>query len=304
MRKPRKGPSSRQTVSAPQKRRLFRDLDRADDRFIKRIEVFLDFLYRRYFRVTVAGWENVPPERVLFVGNHNGMITFEVLMLFYAWYQRYGLTRRAVGLAHGIALDNPLFRWLCPRIGAVPADPEVAREALARDFSVLVYPGGEKEAFRSFMERKKVDFYGRKGFLRLALAARAKVVPIASVGAHEAYWILWRGEWLADKLGLKKRYRLHGVPITFRFLVLLSFLAVGGPALFPLLFAPAMFAWALTPLPTQMSFHILPAIDLQALIDPSRSEDENLDHLYQIVTGVLQDEVLRMYRERKVPVLG
>lgn len=296
--------TGRQKVTAPQRRRLFRDLDKADDRFIKRIEPFLEFLYKKYFRVSVSGWDNVPPEKVLFVGNHNGLITFEVIMLFYSWYMRYGLTRRAVGLAHGVALDHPMFRWLCPRVGAVPADPEVAREALARDYSVLVYPGGEKEAFRSFWERKKVDFYGRKGFLRLALDSHVKIVPIVSVGSHEAYWILWRGEWLAEKLGLKKRYRLHGLPITARFLALLGFLAIAGPAVFPLLFAPVVFAWALTPLPTQMSFRVLPPIDVQSMVDPSKSEDENLSHLYDHVVGVIQSEVTTMYAERKLPVVG
>src|ERR1035437_8034039 len=117
-------------VTQAQKRRLFRDLDRCDPEFAEKISPILDLLYNKYFRCDVKGWENVPDTKCLFVGNHNGMITFEVVMLFYAWWKRYKFTRRALGLAHGVALNNPFFRWICPRIGAIPADPDVANEAM------------------------------------------------------------------------------------------------------------------------------------------------------------------------------
>src|ERR1700759_1105636 len=132
-------------VTNPQKRRLFRDLGRIEPDFAEKIAPFLEGLYHYYFRVDMAGEENIPEEKVLFVGNHNGLLTFEVLMLFYWWWKKFGSSRRALGLAHSVALNNPFFRWIIPRIGAIPADPEVAYEALERDYSVLVYPGGEKE---------------------------------------------------------------------------------------------------------------------------------------------------------------
>ncbi len=211
------------------------------------------------------------------------MLTFEVLMLFYAWYKQFGATKPAVGLAHSVALENPFFRWLIPRIGAIPADPEIAMEALGKGFSLLAYPGGEKESFRPYKDRKKIDFYQRKGFIRLALKSGVPMVPIVSVGAAESYVILNRGEELAKRLGLYDKFRLHGVPITFRGIFFLWCVATGLFTFFPLLLAPVALAAVFVPLPAKMTFKILPPIDVRALWDQSLSEEQNLQNVYNHV---------------------
>jgi 1-acyl-sn-glycerol-3-phosphate acyltransferase len=291
-------------VTAAQRRRLFRDLGRIDPEFVEKLEPFLEGLWNHYFRCELTGWENVPEGRVLFVGNHNGLITWEVLMLLHSWWKRFGASRRALGLAHGIALSNPFFRWITLRIGAIPADPEVAYEAMARGYSLLVFPGGEKESMRPFTERKKVDFYQRKGFIRLALRAGVPIAPIVSVGAHESYVILHRGEELAEKLGLKKKLRLHGMPITFRGIFFAWCVATGVFTFFPLLLAPAAFAAIFVPLPTKMTFRILPPIDVQAMLDPKLDEEANLQRIYDHIVGVMQAVLTEEYSKRKLPVLG
>lgn len=296
--------STSQGATAAQRRRLFRDLDRVEPEFAERLGPFLEGLYRYYFRCDISGWENVPSGKAMFVGNHNGLLTFEVLMLFHAWWKRYRGSRQALGLAHALALDNPFFRWLIPRIGAIPADPDIAFEALERGYSLLVYPGGEKEAFRPYTDRKQVEFYGRKGFLRLALKAGVPICPIVSIGAQESYVILHRGEEIAEALGLKEKYRLHGVPITFRGLFFMWCVASGMLTFFPLLLAPAAFASTFVPLPAKMTFRILPPIDLQARLNPKLSEDENLEALYQYVTGEMQRVLTEEYDKRRLPVLG
>ncbi len=291
-------------VSSAQKRRLFRDLGRVDHDFARKIEPFLEGLYKYYFRCNVAGWENFPKEKALFVGNHNGLLTFEVLMLFYAWWKRFGSSKRALGLAHSLALNNPVFRWIIPRIGAIPADPEIAIEALSRDYSLLVYPGGEKESFRPYSERKKVDFYQRKGFIRLALKAKVPIVPVVSIGAHESYVILHRGEEIAEKLGLKEKFRLHGVPITFRSLFFMWCMVSGVFTLFPLLLAPAAFASIFIPMPAKMDFKILPPIDVSAMMDSSLTEEQNLQNIYDFVIKTMQDVLTEEYKKRKLPLIG
>ncbi len=287
-----------------QKKKLFRDLNRADPRFQEKISPFLEGLYQYYFRVDMTGWENVPEQKALFVGNHNGLLTFEVLMLFHAWFKRFGTARRAVGLAHAIALNNPLFSWLIPKLGAIPGDPEIAYEALARDYSLLVFPGGEKEAFRKFTDRKKLDFFNRKGFIKLAIRAQVPIVPIVSIGAHETYVILDRGEEIAKKLGLYDSMRLHGVPITFRSIFFAWCVTTGVFTFFPLLIAPAAFMAIFVPLPAKMSFRILPSIDVVKMLDPAQSEEANLQRIYDHVVGVMQETLEREYALRKFPVLG
>ncbi|MBC7692043.1 MAG: hypothetical protein H7222_09755 [Methylotenera sp.] len=291
-------------VSAAQRRRLFKDLEKVDPAFAEKISPFLEGLYSHYFRCEISGWENVVEGKALYVGNHNGLLTFEVLMLFHAWWKRFGNTRRAFGLAHSIALNNPFFRWLIPRIGALPADPEVAYEALQKNYSLLVYPGGEKESFRPYKERKKVDFFQRKGFIRLALKAKAPLIPIVSVGAHESYVILHRGEELAERLGLKEKFRLHGLPITFRSIFFMWCVTTGIFTFFPLLIAPAAFLAIFIPLPAKMTFKILPAVDVVSMVNPELSEEENLQVIYDHVLDLIQTTVTEEYSKRKLPVVG
>jgi 1-acyl-sn-glycerol-3-phosphate acyltransferase len=291
-------------VSAAQTRKIFRDLQKADVHFFKKIEPFLEGLYKYYFRCDISGWENIPDKNALYVGNHNGILTFEVLMLFYAWWNRFGSTRRALGLAHNVALRNPFFRWIIPRLGAIPAHPNVAVEALNRGYSLLVFPGGEKEAFRSYFERKKIDFFRRKGFIRLALKSGVPIVPIVSIGAHESYVILHRGEEIAEKLGLKEKYRLHGVPITFRSLFFMWCIASGIFTFFPLLLAPAAFTSIFIPMPAKMDFKILPPVNVAELINPELSEEQNLEHIYDHIVQIMQKVLTDEYEKRKLPIVG
>ena len=275
-----------------------------DPKFIEKLNPFLEGLWNHYFRCEIDGFEHLPDSKALYVGNHNGLLTFEVLMLFYIWHQKFGYRRQALGLAHNIVLRNPVFRWILPRVGAIPADPEVADEAMRLGFSLLVYPGGEKESFRPFSERAKVDFYGRKGFVKLALRNRVPIVPIVSIGAHESYVILDRGEELAEALGLKKHFRLHGVPITFRSIFFVWCLVTGVFTFFPLLLAPWAFLATFVPLPAKMTFKILEPIDLQVHWDKNLSEEENLEQLYQLVIDTMQATLTEEYSKRRLPILG
>lgn len=275
-----------------------------DPRFIEKITPFLDGLYRHYFRVEVTGWENVVEGGALYVGNHNGMITFEVLMLFYAWWTRFKGSRKAFGLAHAVALNNPFFNWITPKIGAIPASPAYADEALHRGHSLLVFPGGEKECFRPYAERAKVDFYQRKGFLKVAIRNRVPIVPIVSVGAHESYFIMSRGEELAEALGLKKKYRLHGLPLTPTSVFLAWCMATGLFTFFPLLLVPAVFTAMVTPLPAKMKFVILDPIPVADMIDEKLGDEENLQKLYDLVIARIQERLTVEYQQRRLPVLG
>lgn len=265
---------------------------------------FLEGLYKYYFRCEMTGWENVPEGKCLFVGNHNGLLTFEVLMMFYGWWEKFKGARRALGLAHVVALQNPIFKRIIPRLGAIPAEPELAIEAFERGYSLLVYPGGEKEAFRPYKERKVVDFYQRKGFIRLALKAKVPIVPIVSVGAHESYIILSRGEKLAELTGLKEKMRLHGVPITYRGIFFAWLMVTGAVTFFPLLLAPAAFFAIFIPMPAKMTFRILPPVDVSAMVDPTLTEEQNLQKIYDFVVQDMQETLTTEYGKRKRHVVG
>ena len=79
---------------------------------------------------------------------------------------------------------------------------------------VLVYPGGDWETHRPSWESDKVDFAGRKGFIRLALDAGVPIVPVVSIGGQETALFLSRGAGLAKALRLDKLFRLKVLPIS------------------------------------------------------------------------------------------
>lgn len=51
--------------------------------------------------------------------------------------------------------------------------------------AVPVYPGGDWEAHRPSWHGHRIEFAGRKGFVRLALAADVPIVPVVSIGGQE-----------------------------------------------------------------------------------------------------------------------
>jgi 1-acyl-sn-glycerol-3-phosphate acyltransferase len=165
----------------------------------------------------------------------------------------------------------PYFgRWIA-KLGGVPAHPENARALLERDVAVLVYPGGDRDAYKPYAERHVVKLAGRKGFVRLALRTGAPVVPVVSVGAHEIIYVLTDGAELARRLGLKKAFRMDVLPIA---LTLPFGLTVG--ALVPYV-----------PVPTRIRVRVLPPIDLG--LPPSAADDPGaVDDAYERVRATMQ----------------
>jgi 1-acyl-sn-glycerol-3-phosphate acyltransferase len=138
---------------------------------------------RIWFRPTIRGLEAVPRDRpVVYVGKHpRGWLYLETLVMgwltfgdgarppFRTLESRGTLPQRAPGLG-----------WMRRSAGAIPATSEAARAALARGESVLVFPGGAREA-RGPPDR--IRWEGRRGFARIAAEAGAPIVPFAMGGA-------------------------------------------------------------------------------------------------------------------------
>src|SRR6202043_68867 len=121
-----------------------------------------------------------------------------------------------------------------------------ARKALESGAALLVYPGGDYEVHRPTWERNKVDFDGRKGFIRLALEQQVPIVPAVSIGGQETALFLTRGERLARLLALDRVFRLKVLPIS---LALPWGLNVGDML-------------GHVPLPAKITIETLPAIDV------------------------------------------
>jgi 1-acyl-sn-glycerol-3-phosphate acyltransferase len=221
---------------------------------------------------------------VLLVGNHTGgNLAPETIIFTLAFSTYFGVERRYHQLAHNLVLASPVGPFL-RRFGTVAASHANARKALEADAAVLVFPGGDWEVHRPSWQSSRIDFGGRKGFVRLALEQDAPIVPVVTIGGQETALWLDRGAWLARLLGLDKTMRLKVLPI---------------------LIAPP---WGLTigdflpriPLPAKMTTEVLPAIDVRERFGPEPDADE----VYEYVTGQMQETLDGLAAERRFPVIG
>lgn len=261
------------------------DLDERDPDYIRDTLPMVWLLASLWFRAEARHLERIPATGpVLLVGNHSGgNLTPDTMVLTLAFTSYFGVERRFYQLAHNLVVQHPAAGML-RKFGTVAANPENAHEALATGAALLVYPGGDHEVFRPSWERHRVDFGGRKGFLRLALREGVPIVPVVGIGGQETALFLSRGEWLARLLRLDKLGRLKALSIS---LALPWGLNIGDFALH-------------VPLPAKIVVEALDPIDLVARYGP----DPDLDVMYDDVMAVMQTALDRLAAERRLPVLG
>jgi 1-acyl-sn-glycerol-3-phosphate acyltransferase len=260
------------------------DLDTRDTDYIRETLPGLWMLASIYFRAEVRGLHHIQKEGpVLLVGNHSGGIMAPDLFVFVLAFSTYfGVERRFFQLAHNGVVASPVGQMV-RRYGTVAADPKNAELALKSGAAVLVYPGGDYEVFRPSWESGKVDFGGRKGFIRLALKLDVPIQPVVSIGSQETALFLTRGERLAKLARLDKLMRLKTAP----FMLGLPF------GLMPSVFGHI-------PLPSKITIQVMPKIDLRE----EHGDDPDVNDIYDDVIARMQDVLESLSEERRLPVIG
>jgi 1-acyl-sn-glycerol-3-phosphate acyltransferase len=265
--------------------RMTADLDARDPDFIREQLATSWLASSLWFRGEVRGLERVPEEGpLLLVGNHSGgNMTPDTIVFTLAFNTYFGVERPFYQLAHNLVLASPYGMYL-RKFGTVAASHENARKALEAGAAVLVYPGGDHEVHRPITERNKVDFDGRKGFVRLALEADVPIVPVVSVGGQETALFLSDGRRLARALRLDRLFRLKVLPVS----IALPWILNVGDFLGHL------------PLPAKITTQVLEPIDLGERFGP----DPDHDDVYDYVTTLMQETLDGLAAERRFPVLG
>ena len=261
------------------------DLDERDPDYIREQLPWMWLAASIYFRGEVRGLGNIPDSGpVLLVGNHSGgNLTPDTGVFTLAFSTFFGVERHFYQLAHNLVLSMPGLSWL-RKFGTVAASQSNARTALESGAALLVYPGGDYEVHRPYWQRNKVDFGGRKGFIRLALEQDVPIVPVVSIGGQETALFLSRGEGLASRLYLDRLFRLKVLPLS---LALPWGLNVGD-------------MMGHIPLPAKITIETLPAIDLREEFGPNPDVDEVYDHLIRLMQNTLD----ALAAERRLPVVG
>ena len=142
------------------------------------------FFYRHYFRVELHGLENIPDGRMLLVANHSGQLPFDGMMLAAALALDRTPPRLLRATIERFVPTAPLISYLFPRWGQVIGSPENVIRLLADGEAILVFPEGSRGISKPFSQRYQLQEFGL-GFVRLALATHAPVVPTAVIGAEE-----------------------------------------------------------------------------------------------------------------------
>jgi 1-acyl-sn-glycerol-3-phosphate acyltransferase len=246
-------------------------------------------LMDNYFRLEIDGWDKLPAEPCLLIGVHSGgPLTMDAWTLVMAWWRQFGETRALHGTAHDVLMTSPGIGSYFRRMGVVSPSRETISAAFDKGDDVVLWPGGELDAYRKWTDRDKAVLGGRKGFIRMAMRAGVPIVPVATVGGHDTLFVLSEGRGIAKALKLKQRMRSDVAPIT------LSWPFGLGLHLTP---------FQHIPLPAKIRTEILDPIYLDTA--PERLDDQDyVDARYEEIEATIQASMDELASRRKFPIFG
>jgi 1-acyl-sn-glycerol-3-phosphate acyltransferase len=268
-------------------RRLGTEVFQRDPEYIQEHLPAVQSVLARYFAPEVRGVEKLPQTGpFLLVANHSGgLLMPDAWALATQLLARFGADRLIYGLMFDLVFAIPGFGTAVRRFGALPACPANAERALSLDAGVIVYPGGDWEVYRPWVERNRIDFHDHVGFVRLALRRQVPVFPVVSHGSHESLIVVSRGDRLARVLGLD-RVRVNVFPIM-----------LGVPFGIGPVFVPNV------PLPAKVLVEVLDPLDWSAHGGGDAADDPDVVRAcYVEITTRMQEVLDRLVRELPHPV--
>jgi 1-acyl-sn-glycerol-3-phosphate acyltransferase len=242
---------------------------------LKKTAPVLEFLWSRYFRVTLTGMENVPSEgAALLVSNHSGGLPWDGAMLMHATHAHHPASRPLRPLVASFPFQSQWMRPVVSRIGGVRASMQNALALCQAGQLLGVFPEGLRGVGKLYRERYRLTYFGRGGFVRLARTADVPIIPVAIVGAEETHPLLAKLTRLAQPFGLPY------IPITPTF-----------PLLGPL---------GLLPVPTKWSIRIGEPMRFPA---GTGTKDETLE-MAETVRGRLDHMIAELLAARRSVLFG
>lgn len=261
------------------------------------IRGFLRPFTRVMHRPTLEGLAHLPTGPCLLVANHSaGIALSEIGSIMALWQDAHTPARPLAGFAHPLGLRIFPASALLRSVGAVPSTHAGADAALARGVSLLVFPGGDHEAMRPVWQAHRVDFGGRRGFLRIARRANVPIVPLGIRGSHFTVPILWRSRHLLPwALVLPRLIGIKRWPLTLVGAAGAAALLTLAPWTLPVR-ALAAWAWLVSPLmclpvvPATITLRIGPPLSPEALFEglPADADAEALGPALAKVEAAVQ----------------
>jgi len=242
--------------------------DDHDPELVKAVMPLALPLYSGYWRCEVYGVENVPTEGpAMLAANHSGTIPVDGAMLKVAMLKEHG--RNPWLLAADLAFKIPIFRDVIRIAGNARADRAETVALLRKGELIGVFPEGFKGIGKGYRKRYQLQRFGRGGFVEVAMEAGAPIIPVAIIGAEEAFPMI------ADIKPLARRLGLPYFPVTPTF-----------PLLGPLGAIPLPSKWIIAfgrPIPT-IQFGPEAAEDTQLVLETS---EETRQAVQELLKGYL-----------------
>ncbi len=135
----------------------------------------------------IEGAENIPRGPAILVGNH-GLLGYESPFFFERMLALGG--RLPIGLADRWFFRVPGMRDLVVRLGGAYGSSANGLRALRRGDLVVCYPGGAREVFKSETEKYRCLWERSVGYVRLAMATGAPIIPFAAAGVDDTFDVI------------------------------------------------------------------------------------------------------------------
>jgi len=235
---------------------------------VRKAIVVTTLLYRHYFRVETHGIEHLPNGRVLVISNHAGQIALDAAMIGTATILECEPPRIVRGMGEYWLPTVPFVNLMMSRTGSVVGTPKNCTDLLRNEEAVIAFPEGIRGMNKLFSERYRLQRFG-SGFMRLALATKTPIVPVAVVGSEE------QAPAIANLTSVGRLLGMPAFPITLTF-----------PLLGPL---------GLLPLPVKYRIYFGKPIAFEG--DPD-DEDAVIDKKVARVVSAIQGMLDQGLRER------
>jgi len=146
----------------------------------------------------------------LYVANHTIWGVLDGYPFGIELYLQKGIVLRS--LTDSLHHKVPYWReFITQKLGMVEASRANCAELMKQGENILVFPGGTREICKKRDEQYELKWNDRTGFVRMAIAHGYDIIPVAAVGAEEAFSIVKDANDFFEKNLLGKMLRKTGL---------------------------------------------------------------------------------------------
>jgi 1-acyl-sn-glycerol-3-phosphate acyltransferase len=168
-------------------------------------------IIRKYFRLEVEGIENVPVRgKAIIAPNHSGYAGFDAFMIGNEIRSRTGRIPRI--LAHHLWFIHKASSIPLEKMGIMEATTPNGLRLLSKNNAIILFPEGEYGNFKPTRKRYQLQEF-KRGFVRMAIKAKAPIIPTVVIGAEETHITLSQLKFTKYLIGTVLPLPLNVIPL-------------------------------------------------------------------------------------------